>query len=575
MGIKGLLPLLCSISRRVHIATLRGKAVGVDARSWLYKAAMACPKEVANGNTPAAFVAFLKKRVELLTNAGITDVIYVFDGCECKAKQLENSARRRVRVANFDSAKKCEDEGDDDEADKLYRRGIKITFDHVQAFINILKEKQLAFMVAPYEADAQLAYFSRISAIDIVVSEDSDMLVYGCKTVLFKLDSQGEGDMMQLGDIKENKALSFSSWTNEQFKLFCCLAGCDYVESLPRVGIKTAYHIAFKCLTLDVLLAYVRSHYHATPDYCQRLTLAYYTFCHQLVFCPVKNCIVPLSPVGEGTIVQKDFMGKEIPSAHLEDLIRGRIDPTTLMSDMQQQGITNMEIESVSSITDVWKLETAGGGVGDSPGKHRTTWITPAAEAVPSSVSRIHKKKGKNEGVNVSNAPFVPPDLLNYISYESPLVSTKMQRIRLKEPAPLPLAHLQEHQDSTIPMECGEHTEYAHNTVNDLPIRRHAVPATKAHVAKSQSHYVPTSHYCFFDADTYDAADKLLDSTDMYLTCVLQDRRFEGANDLRKSHHFVSRNEQPTISSMIDRDLYQVAESKRHRIAHLLGSSEW
>jgi exonuclease-1 len=38
-------------------------------------------------------------------------------------------------------------------------------------------------VVAPYEADAQLAYLSRNRMVDFVISEDSDTLPYGCRRV--------------------------------------------------------------------------------------------------------------------------------------------------------------------------------------------------------------------------------------------------------------------------------------------------------------------------------------------------------------------------------------------------------
>ena len=33
---------------------------------------------------------------------------------------------------------------------------------------------------------------------DVVITEDSDVIVYGCKRVLFKLESDGFGDEIQL-----------------------------------------------------------------------------------------------------------------------------------------------------------------------------------------------------------------------------------------------------------------------------------------------------------------------------------------------------------------------------------------
>lgn len=40
--------------------------------------------------------------------------------------------------------------------------------------------------MAPYEADAQLAFLEREGLIDAIITEDSDLLVFGCKTVSWK-----------------------------------------------------------------------------------------------------------------------------------------------------------------------------------------------------------------------------------------------------------------------------------------------------------------------------------------------------------------------------------------------------
>lgn len=38
-------------------------------------------------------------------------------------------------------------------------------------------------IVAPYEADSQLAYLSKEGIVDLVITEDSDLLVFGCRKV--------------------------------------------------------------------------------------------------------------------------------------------------------------------------------------------------------------------------------------------------------------------------------------------------------------------------------------------------------------------------------------------------------
>lgn len=38
-------------------------------------------------------------------------------------------------------------------------------------------------MVAPYEADAQLAFLNKAGIAQAIITEDSDLLAFGCKKV--------------------------------------------------------------------------------------------------------------------------------------------------------------------------------------------------------------------------------------------------------------------------------------------------------------------------------------------------------------------------------------------------------
>lgn len=53
--------------------------------------------------------------------------------------------------------------------------------------IEALKATGVDFVVAPYEADAQLAYLEKHGIVDGIVTEDSDLLVFGCKKVSLTL----------------------------------------------------------------------------------------------------------------------------------------------------------------------------------------------------------------------------------------------------------------------------------------------------------------------------------------------------------------------------------------------------
>jgi exonuclease-1 len=63
----------------------------------------------------------------------------------------------------------------------------------------------VAVIVAPYEADAQLAYLCHIGFCDAVLTEDSDILVYAAICglpfrVLYKFDKSGVVQAITLAD---------------------------------------------------------------------------------------------------------------------------------------------------------------------------------------------------------------------------------------------------------------------------------------------------------------------------------------------------------------------------------------
>jgi exonuclease-1 len=43
-----------------------------------------------------------------------------------------------------------------------------------------LKSLGVSYVVAPYEADAQIAYLARRGDVHVVITEDSDLLAYAC-----------------------------------------------------------------------------------------------------------------------------------------------------------------------------------------------------------------------------------------------------------------------------------------------------------------------------------------------------------------------------------------------------------
>jgi exonuclease-1 len=47
----------------------------------------------------------------------------------------------------------------------------------------VLRQENVEFVVAPYEADAQMAFYALNGYVDLVITEDSDLIAYGCPQV--------------------------------------------------------------------------------------------------------------------------------------------------------------------------------------------------------------------------------------------------------------------------------------------------------------------------------------------------------------------------------------------------------
>ena len=59
MGIQGLLPVLKTITRRVHVSAYSGQTVAVDAYCWLHKGAYTCSKEICEDGRADKYACLL------------------------------------------------------------------------------------------------------------------------------------------------------------------------------------------------------------------------------------------------------------------------------------------------------------------------------------------------------------------------------------------------------------------------------------------------------------------------------------------------------------------------------------
>ncbi len=165
-------------------------------------------------------------------------------------------------------------------------------------FINVLKQKQIEFYIAPYEADAQLTHFYLTGRIQAVITEDSDLLPFGVKTCFFKMDVLGNGDSINLDDISNNTDFNFQNFDQDKILTMCILSGCDYLDSIKGIGFKKAFKLVHEHGDdIGAILRKIRREGKLIipQNYEQDFEKAFLTFKFQLVYCPIKKELIHLN----------------------------------------------------------------------------------------------------------------------------------------------------------------------------------------------------------------------------------------------------------------------------------------
>nr|5UZV_Z Chain Z, Exonuclease 1 [Homo sapiens]5V04_Z Chain Z, Exonuclease 1 [Homo sapiens]5V05_Z Chain Z, Exonuclease 1 [Homo sapiens]5V06_Z Chain Z, Exonuclease 1 [Homo sapiens]5V0B_Z Chain Z, Exonuclease 1 [Homo sapiens]5V0C_Z Chain Z, Exonuclease 1 [Homo sapiens]5V0D_Z Chain Z, Exonuclease 1 [Homo sapiens]5V0E_Z Chain Z, Exonuclease 1 [Homo sapiens]7MXQ_Z Chain Z, Exonuclease 1 [Homo sapiens]7MXR_Z Chain Z, Exonuclease 1 [Homo sapiens]7MXS_Z Chain Z, Exonuclease 1 [Homo sapiens]7MXT_Z Chain len=299
MGIQGLLQFIKEASEPIHVRKYKGQVVAVDTYCWLHKGAIACAEKLAKGEPTDRYVGFCMKFVNMLLSHGIKPIL-VFDGCTLPSKKEVERSRRERRQANLLKGKQLLREGKVSEARECFTRSINITHAMAHKVIKAARSQGVDCLVAPYEADAQLAYLNKAGIVQAIITEDSDLLAFGCKKVILKMDQFGNGleiDQARLGMCRQLGDV----FTEEKFRYMCILSGCDYLSSLRGIGLAKACKVLRLANNPDIVKVikkighYLKMNITVPEDYINGFIRANNTFLYQLVFDPIKRKLIPLN----------------------------------------------------------------------------------------------------------------------------------------------------------------------------------------------------------------------------------------------------------------------------------------
>ncbi|GAA5981827.1 hypothetical protein JCM10908_004624 [Rhodotorula pacifica] len=331
MGIGGLLPLLKEVQKACHVKDWAGKRVAVDSYVWLHRGAYGCAEDLALGRPTTKYVNYAMHRARMLKFYGVTPVM-VFDGGLLPSKMGTEDEREKRRADALAKGNAFRAEGKGAQARECYVKAVDVTPAMAYQLIKALKAEGIEFVVAPYEADPQLAYLERSGYVDAIITEDSDLLVFGCRNVIFKLDGEGVGTLICRDDFAKCREYNLAGWSDAEFRHMAILSGCDYLDSVVGLGLKTAYKLLRKYKTPEKVIQFVRleGNLNVPRSYLDDFRRAELTFLHQHVFDPRTQSLTHLSPLPAGkTVLDLPFIGPLLEADFAKGIANGEIDPIT------------------------------------------------------------------------------------------------------------------------------------------------------------------------------------------------------------------------------------------------------
>jgi exonuclease-1 len=443
----------------------------------LHRSFTGCAFDVAQGKRSQVYINLIRRYIDLLLRLEC-HVILVFDGQPLPAKKDTNQRRSQSRSHNLELGLICMENGDRAQAFKHFQMSAGITPDIVQHAIEEFRTiLNVDIIVAPYEADAQLAHLIKSGIADAVVTEDSDLIPFGCETIIFKLKEDSSCVIYERKLLHKcvNRGLA-SKFNFDVFRRICIMSGCDYFpDGIPKVGLQKSVNVFSKSIFASEFSEIVKL-LKRVPRYLdlkkvkisdrmiQAFVEAEFTFLHQIVFDPITRSHIPLfdyfniPPEVEAFLkVKADpfwFAGKPLPA---EDAFRRAIGNFDLsvadvfkMDDPPTWSIYNPErLKNLKKVEpslqfvdsgyssnnsqpddDTVVPETPDDPYRDSPAPEEIELLSKLCE-----LNRLAAERSEKVSINISSTPSTPLETFG-TSLNKPAIQTKTNKDANVTPAP-------------------------------------------------------------------------------------------------------------------------------------------
>lgn len=242
MGVKKLNSYLkkkCGSSSifNIDITQLKGKTIVVDSSIYIYKF---LEKEKLLENIFMMVSSFLQSNVKL---------IFIFDGKpdERKSALIEKRIEKKRKALKIyddliNSTDDSNNENNEKMIEKFRKRSLRVNFKQIQNIKDALSSMGIEYYESAEESDQLCAYFVNTNKAWACLSDDMDMIVYGCKRIIRNWKfGQKSGDLYLYDNIIQELGVSHNDAMN-----VLLLLGTDYGTKRLHVEKVIEYYNSYK-----------------------------------------------------------------------------------------------------------------------------------------------------------------------------------------------------------------------------------------------------------------------------------------------------------------------------------------
>ena len=270
MGIDGLNPFLKEKTpnaiKEIKLYLFRNKTIAIDTSLYFYK--------FLHKNE-----RFLEGFFQQIYRLKVNDItpIYIFDGKPPLEKHQIIQQRKDKKQELYNLIEQYEKEKKNVttleeklqysfKINKLKKKLIYVKKEYITDLKNLLEIMNIQYIQAEGEADPICGQLCKDKVIDMVLSDDMDLLTSGANIVLRNF-FVGTNKIYCYNLTKILEELEF---TREQWIDFCILCGCDYCDRIPGLGPKNAYKHITEYKSIENMLDFIKNRYNVPDNFTKK-----------------------------------------------------------------------------------------------------------------------------------------------------------------------------------------------------------------------------------------------------------------------------------------------------------------